>query len=264
MTELDLHIGIHKTATTHIQNILHRSKFSTDTHYIPLMKFRQWIGRDILFGKLENIPDSIYQHKHLVISDENLCGLAKGGLKMYPKLQRYLSHFESFHGRVHICLRKYSEFIPSAWIESTRKGRVLPFPDEIPERSYIDILSDIESVLPNFEIKVWDFDDFKMDQEFYIKQITNFKVERLGEIASKASRQSPSASALQAFLSMAEFLSARQRSIALGKLMKQFPVSEKYAKFNPFDKDEAKILDDRYQAELREIDNRYGLVKPPL
>lgn len=260
---LDLHIGAHKTATTHIQAILDGSEFQPGTRNIPRSKFKIDVTRDLNANKLKAFPDYMQEEAHLIISDENLSGIKPGdGLNMYRRIGKNMSYFSEFSGRVHLCVRNYVEFFPSTWIQGTRFGLSTPFPKDDQPRSWVDVLRDVEENLPNFQIEVWDYDDFKKDVNFYVKHISNNSIKGEPVSPNGVTHPSPSATALDAFLASAEFLDRRRRNIVLDRLIKLFPISDENGKFQPYSDAEKRALDARYQRELEVIEARYGLVRP--
>ncbi len=262
-TEFDLHIGAHKTATTYIQNVLKKSKFRPGTLYIPMWEFRSGLGREIGQKKISKLPEYIFNNDHVIISEENLSGAALGGLSLYPRAHRNLKIFNDLSGRIHVCIRKYSEFFPSCWIEGNlRKVATSPFNVKFPQRTWTDYLEEVSGALPNFKIMVWDYSDFRGNEDFYIRMISNNSIAEIGEVKTNTARVSLSHVAFDALKICAEFLDPKERAILTRRLAQKFPAGKTYPKFSPYSEDEISSMDDRYRKDLMDIDSRYGIIRP--
>ena len=145
--EWRIHIGAHKTATTHLQDTLEllRSQLScAGIDYIPRQLMRsvrigkKWrafrrmplgglIGRRVFQRAL--VP--LMQGPQVVaISEENLIGTSRGLLTalLYPDAAHRLAPFEALARiskvRVFLSIRRFDEVLPAAYVQTLKERRV--------------------------------------------------------------------------------------------------------------------------------------------
>lgn len=192
---IHIHLGVHKTATTFIQNWLATHQPFLKDHaiaYVPLEKLRKQFTQDfwkILNNRPSMNSEAIAQLRELlfeeaaacgydlgttrlfVLSEENLLGSlsslhSKG--KFYPDLDRRMRLlgrlFEGYELQPFMALRSYSEFYPSAYAEMLRHDQIQTFDAyleglDLAGNSWPKIVKGIESVLG--PVQLWTYERFK-------------------------------------------------------------------------------------------------------
>ena len=134
--KLHLHIGAHKTATTHFQNVLATNQYlyPIGYKYIPMTDFRRNVTRLIgnkmndfkpyLDEAIKDSPDVI------IVSEENICGETKDIFEcdyLYPRLEsrltsmvNFIEAFDEVEGWFSI--RAMDTFLPSMYCEYLRSS----------------------------------------------------------------------------------------------------------------------------------------------
>lgn len=190
--EWTVHLGLHKTGTTHFQDILatarsHLAERQID--YVPRDALRSSGMLNVLRkqGSCRHIPTMLRRRRlashmgdlglaadHLLVSDENICG-AVGDVfstRPYPRLERNLRALRSLHkGKLTILigLRNPATLLPSAYAQMIRfNPGSEPFEVlldrwlENPPRWH-NFVSRIQETLPEAEIATWSFEDYTAD-----------------------------------------------------------------------------------------------------
>lgn len=143
--EYFLHLGLHKTATTALQEFLQKNSANLlhhDVRFIPLQRMRADVTpllatvdkarRSKLFALLESFPN-----KRILLSDENILGnpgdIMSGAL--YPFARNRVETFceEAGSRPVHLflTLREPGAFLTSMYCEFIRHNEFLPFEEYI-------------------------------------------------------------------------------------------------------------------------------------
>ena len=207
--EVRLHLGAHKTATTHIQQTLlgSREKLGkTGVHYIELHKLRKIFTRrfDKIFGNSggvlyssevqtlrSTIRDEVgraaeenkQQFSTLVLSDENIMGhlpkLAHTG-KLYGDRARRLELVRAiFIGcpiTVAFAIRNYNDFYPSAYTQAIRMGWSIPYDDylrrlDLENNAWRIIVADLSRIFGRDRIRLFRYEDYPANSERLFESI---------------------------------------------------------------------------------------------
>ena len=186
--EWRLHIGVHKTATTHLQDILAANRDGLAIggfDYFPRNLIRQsklvsvinhnyWqtqlpysrrIPLEELITPLRSGPAKI------IVSEENIVGNSAQLLSgLYPNLLSRLVPWSSImdngNATIFISLRNFADILPSAYSQALRDGSVIP-----PFRHFLDFwlekrpkwsqfISRVQGIFPNSRLRVWTFDEY--------------------------------------------------------------------------------------------------------
>lgn len=194
MAEVCLHLGPHKTATTHIQDTLalFRPEMAVaGLFYLPITATRNTIssplqacqrhqatlaGRLLKMGKLEasiaaslrNLPG---QGRDVLLSDERLLGEPDECLsgQLYPtalpRLQRLARLLPAPVSQVYLCVRDYAPLLSSLFIESLRWGARVE-PEQLvaayraPTRQWSALVNTVLEAFPKAQLHLWQFEDF--------------------------------------------------------------------------------------------------------
>ncbi len=214
-----LHLGFHKTASTHIQRLLdhNHQRFRKDGIYIvPHKKLRnrytrvtetyanQQIGMD--FGEpmsdaefaqmTQHFWDSIPHQKfeRLVLSEENVAGhvgqcVFPGLLYRFPK--HYMQYFAQALPRnptqIDVVIRRYDTFFASCYLEyisSTGAHRYIPVAEMMEKvmintPSWWDVLQLMAQVFGTARINVWLYEDLRKTMPDLLHSTVGVPADRL-------------------------------------------------------------------------------------
>jgi hypothetical protein len=196
--EWRVHIGAHKTAPTHLQQVLetHRVEIAAaGIDYLP----RDLVRELDLFGRMrreyrprrfprlrrKKLPATLAGLRSgptcMAISEENFLGgphdLLRG--KVYPNLEPMLLALSRFVGRarlkLYLSIRDFADILPSAYSQVLRDGGAIePFP-EVRDRwlaeppRWSDLVERIRMTVPHAELTVWTLDDYVRDERAVLR-----------------------------------------------------------------------------------------------
>jgi hypothetical protein len=183
--KINIHFGVHKTATTYIQEHLELIE-DPNFHYTNLDEYRAALKEIGYFNFLKSLDFG----KKVVISDENMIGdngtILTGTL--YPKfksnISRYLRHFRNRElVNVYISIRPMTSFLPSQYCEYLRWNKYISYEKfvskvNVTQLRWIDTLRDV--ILSNQDIKfhIFDFNKFAADKNKQLEVLSfGFKSE---------------------------------------------------------------------------------------
>ena len=134
--KITIHLGAHKTGSTHLQSRLEKSQYILNPNgisYIPLNTFRE------NFKKFKNNSEPLIQSlksymnsQHVLISDEqilgNIRGLHNGTYPLVKRnLQSLLAEFKGINIEFHLTIRNYEDFFISSYFEFLRQQEYINF-----------------------------------------------------------------------------------------------------------------------------------------
>ncbi|WP_221793734.1 hypothetical protein [Oceanobacter mangrovi] len=236
----NIHIGIHKTATTFLQQQLEISfKNDLEIKYIPLNQLRNWRKKKGFYFILEHLQG----YKKSIISDENIIGSAamiKSGqlyTKVFSQVSRYINSTGKNNTTVFISLRSYHAFLTSIYCEYLRHNPFIRFsiyiqkiiPDTI---SWYEVFSPLIFKYPEVEFQIFNFDNFEKNKTTLLKNIS------FGQV----SEFSPDIPVSRATFSEYE--------IAQLSGDKEFIESASHSRFQPFSEQEIADGKARFQQDL--------------
>lgn len=190
VTEWRVHIGAHKTATTHLQDTLAAQSTGLAEYgidYIP--RFTRHRGRlaDLLAGRnwqgwFRTAPgrrqwDDILARAHrdgrtVVLSDENIIGKPRHllGRRPYSHAESRLKALSTLLGTEHLHLflsiRSFDTLLPSAYVQAIRHRRMPGGIDALRRRwrrhppSWVDLIERIQRAIPDARLHLWTFEDY--------------------------------------------------------------------------------------------------------
>jgi hypothetical protein len=190
--EWRLHIGAHKTATTHLQDILAANRDELAIHgfdyfprdlirqlkLVPAINYNYWqtqhpysrrMPLEELIKPLRSGPAKI------IVSEENIIGSsAQLLIGLYPDLQSRLVPWSSIMDdrktTIFISLRNFADILPSAYSQALRDGAIIPpfrrilafWLEKRPKWS--EFILRVREVFPNSRLRVWTFDEYSENQ----------------------------------------------------------------------------------------------------
>jgi hypothetical protein len=280
-----VHVGAHKTATTHLQETLTlvRAELAgRGIDYLPnqLVRHRKlswtlWrrrplarlplIGparmREAIEATLEPLrlgPDIV------ALSEENILGVPHQVLTptFYPQADLSIARLASLAGRAELelflSIRSYEALLPSAYVETLKHGtrpeggfaavkeRLLAVPP-----SWFDLVGRIRAAAPGVRLRVWRQEDYRSNAHAIMQAFCGAPLGELPAISDPAWTRTPSAAAV----AEAERLPADlPRPERLRRVMAIFTASlPKGDRFQPLSEAEQRHLQARYEADLARI-----------
>jgi hypothetical protein len=197
---ISLHIGAHKTATSHLQRTLKNNEgFCSDKGltYLPNDLFRKYLSpiekrlkKKGLLGRCQTefhniLEECIGDQERLFLSEENILVLAKpfGNGHLYPKAEAKFKRVRDLIGpepiNVYLAIRDYAQFIPSIYIEHIRNFKYVSFEDFMGQvdwqcGSWISLIERIAKYCrPEDSLYVWTYEDYSVDPSDVYKKILN-------------------------------------------------------------------------------------------
>jgi len=179
--KLNLHLGAHKTATTHFQSVMeaNRRLYEKSTYYVSLGEFRENVTQankllnlnvcNEVDGYLKSIR-TIKKQK-LIISEENIIGEAKDIYNtecIYPnaskrlfRLKSFVSSFEDVN--IWISIRSMDTFLPSIYGESLLHWDFRSFSQVLLanyNQSWLPLIHLIKQTYPEAKVNVICYEDY--------------------------------------------------------------------------------------------------------
>ncbi|MEL7463374.1 MAG: hypothetical protein AAFN79_04870 [Pseudomonadota bacterium] len=226
---IHLHLGAHKTATTHIQAILRENAprlAAAGLEWAPPSELRALIGRGrTAAAQMAPIPSlraAVAAERlrrwargrtRLILSDENSLGLTTEMMEtgaLYPAARARLRLLRNAaRGRplaVFLAIRDYAPFFTGVHAQSIRDGAALALTERdlrrlaaLPRR-WPNVIADIRRALPGAALTIWRFEDYGALKAEIPRLITG-----IDDLAPhrRVSMRTPSAPAIEAIFAAA-------------------------------------------------------------
>jgi hypothetical protein len=205
--ELHLHIGAHKTATTHLQDILAANRtylLDRGILYLPRILVRQMglvqaVNSNYL--KAEKAPalapslEKIIRlqkpgTKRLIVSEENILGGCIDLLDcLYPTINERLLPWSTIPNQdnitLYISIRNHVDILPSAYSQALRDGsKTLRFDVYLnkwlhDKPSWHTLINEMRSVFPLAKIVVWTFEKYIKENAEIIARICGARLPKI-------------------------------------------------------------------------------------
>lgn len=280
-----IHLGAHKTATTHVQEMLAQMQPQLQARgidFVPNDVVRRTglakaLGARRVATRLPFLRGRAVQglmagcldaHRHgcetMVLSEEKFLGGSQHVFAhpIYPAADRIAPLLASLRARADVALflsiRSLDTQMPSAYVQELKfmppleggfdklKARVLADPP-----SWFDLVRRIRRAAPAVPLRVWRQEDYRAHTSEILNRLCGRDIGPLAQMTDPAWTKSPSlaavreAEALPADLPQAE---RRARVLAI------FAAGEGGARFDPFTAEERGVLQAAYARDLARID----------
>lgn len=249
MTTIRFHVGAHKTASTHLQMMLSRCSFETGTRHVPLKRLRHTLITPVRKSR-PRLPWHRWYKGTWLFSDENVLGTSANGLLIYPEPAKALRYFLDCRLSVFLCIRAYDTFLTSAWGERLWHHPFQPFVARPPQRRWADLVRDLQQALPGTPIHVWQYEDYRE----HARQIAQFfaggAITDFGPPVETSPKSGFSGQAVQA---LSDCQGKRAGKSRILRAREQFPVSDRYPRFDPWSDALKAELSEMYTEDLRVI-----------
>lgn len=271
-----LHMGAHKTATTHMQDFLEQKLedlTKADIRYIPRRKFRNAHIQRKVEATHKEAPSNTVQQKTLknvleengyvsdriLISDEDILGSSYGLIRaMYPNHRLRLFPWKALldEGKIefYLSIRNYRDLLPSAYSQALRDGDIIPDFDIFrkywiqAEPSWYKLLLSLRKLLPDSKITVWSFERYIQHPEIILKEFTGLSFTDVMRNAPAETRRL-SVEALDAVRKLDPAIPKAERR----RLIAQFAKTYTGSPFDPLSDNEKNILSERYRLDCQKI-----------
>jgi hypothetical protein len=275
--EWRIHLGAHKTATTHIQDLLESQKAflaENDIYYITRKQFRDqkilkylkkyarsYFSLARLRGwNLAQATEMIRKGMNsVIISEENIIGSSIDLLKypLYPNIDENLAALEKSIGNdnviLYVSIRKYSEILISAYAQALRDGNVV---GEISDYldlycgskypNWTDAVIRIRKAFPQARLHVWDMEYYSRNKFDLLEKMAGIPLSRQ-DIGISRQTRTPSAASIAAARAINPGLSVEVRRSMAAAIFDADTYEEKYA---PLTEAQISFLDTRYAKEI--------------
>lgn len=283
-----LHIGAHKTATTHLQDTLVACApdlARAGVHYVSrqrmlrigLVRFlrrgqivRNGLERLSTKSDLECMRARLLRRSrgrsHVLISEERLIGRAVDLLEGYPDLEERLLSITTLIGQddvaIHLSIRDQSEILPSAYAQALRThSRPQPFETllakwlQSPPR-WTGLVARIRATLPRASLKVWTMEEYLTEPAKVVTALAG-----TNDIAvPKLQRPERTARFNSEALAMLEHLQPLTLSDEERRAANESVAQIEGAPYNPLDAQQKARLNDAFRRDLEEIAPEYWLL----
>jgi len=286
--QIHLHVGVHKTATTHMQLRLAKSRSAltaAGVAYMPLEPFRSLFTSRLIklvpgeFSVDDHAEKFFFDGKRrkidrLLISDENLVGWCgsmfgsgipfKGAVSRLEQLRQL---FPAANITLFCSIRSYDTFITAAYCEALRNGAKFMKFRRFWDRIDFDRLrwprvidGFIGAIQPN-QTKIWKYEDFRANSSAILRDLA-FGVD-VSELAEDAGgRPSFSQVTVELLELIAAFKGGKVASRLIRPIGDGLPKSEGYGQFDPWSNSERKLLTEHYNEDCKSIDPSLWLLAP--
>lgn len=287
VTELRVHLGAHKTATTHLQDSLvaHRDAIAhAGIDYIPREDFgplqRRFSNPDHWRKRLWSWPVKqlfLKQFRELrsgattvLLSDEDLLGFSYDlfTLPVYRDLRglhvvRSLARDTKL--TLFLSIRAFDQILPSAYAQTIKA--IAPKPgwmDEIragiaqSPPSWVELVGRLKAMFPQATLHVWCQEDYRGHSQEILSFFVGRDVGQFPKLPPPVRTTSPSNEAIEAAERVDPSLSMEARRKRVREIFyEKLPAGDGRAPFEPLDDGEVALLRERYEADKHEIEMRY-------
>lgn len=258
MTRIRFHIGAHKTATTHLQRTLARSRLAPGTCYVPLKRLRRLLTSPVRKGRPFFPWHRCYGGTWL-FSDENILGNSINVRRMYREPASALKYFADCELELFLAIRSYETFLPSAWAERLWRHPFEPFEPAIPTRRWTDVIADLQSALPHVPIHVWRYEDYRSHAEAIIRFYADDAVQSL---APELAGRPKSGFSGRAIAELSEYAGRHPGRRRIRQIRRRFPVSEAFPRFDPWSAEQKATLQAMYAEDVAVLKRRVRFWTP--
>ena len=272
--DLRLHIGAHKTATTHLQDILAANRtylLDRDILYLPRMRVRQirliqaindnyWNTKNATtqIASLETLirPKTRYT-KRIIVSEENILGGCIDLIDcLYPTANNQLLPWSAITDQdnttIYLSIRDYTSILPSAFSQALRDGsKALPFEVYLQKwlhkkPSWHALVTKIKTLFPLTKIVVWTFEKYIQDNAEIVNRLSGINLPKV-DVRIPKSTQSLTKDAVARIQGIDPDLDLPARMKLIREIMEKY---ESIDIFDPLSLAEKKELHDNYVADI--------------
>lgn len=282
-----VHLGAHKTATTHMQRALAAKRPAlrkVGVDYLPMPKVRALGLPDLHRVLIEADAPRPERRRRLraeldtlrrrggavALSEENLLGGSPQllGRRIYPRARRvagFLSLLGQGENVLHLFLgvRSWDTLLPSAYAEMLRRRR--PFAggfEAVRARAlaepprWSDLVARLKAGAPKATLTLWRYEDYEAHAREAAGLFLGVDPGPMDEIPRPRGTATPSAEAVAEAEALSESMPAERRLETVREIFTRLP-AETGGKFQPFAPAERERLREAYEEDLARIEARW-------
>ncbi|MEO9895938.1 MAG: hypothetical protein ABJD13_20005 [Paracoccaceae bacterium] len=287
MQTIHLYLGAHKTATTHLTGIMNANRDVLTGAGITLSTpsdiRKEWLPKLFFLAREKRynnpLPDDVVAavqaacpaQGNWILSEENMVGVASdlkrpGGIYRFGpnRIAMMRTLFPDAKIRLFFSIRSFETFYRSMYSEEVRNAGYLPFseyydPEIYAERSWTETLSRFTKVLPQEDIVLWRFEDFRQVMPSVLREMTG--IEDVDPLIARYERGTTRPSLSQKTLDLLGDLAPAVGKNAALELTEQinqhYAVADGFAPFQPFDDATIVSMREKYDADFSELVQRF-------
>lgn len=264
INEVILHLGVHKTATTHFQSRLNNSKeelANRNVGYLSLNETRQLITSRINNAAIDpkQLEFSFDRKKIIIISDENLIGGTEKirDKLIYPDVENRLKYLVDVLpaqiSAVHITIRDPEAYLISRYCEYLRHYSFLSAFEyfdsfDIRSFSWLPLVNKIKDIIGK-EVSVTLFEDLFNNEDAYLKRVCGVDVKFQDADKGSAIRRSKITQETYRVLENLADHYPRHMTKKLMNMMDNNQQRTKGTPFKPFSVELSKLLKENYESD---------------
>lgn len=274
-----LHVGAHKTASTHFSELVWRNgdvvaaagvcapqKTPLRTHVThPISEIEDGVPvPDTLIaqacGLAEDAPG-------LLVMDENIIGTPKGLFSsdgMYPRAALRMSRaarlFPTSRLEIMLAIRNPRTFVAASWSESLRSNSFMPFRKYLrgvraEDISWFEIVRQLTKTLPKARFTIWRFEDYRALQGRLLAVALGLDSTAPPQFAPLVSpvRVGLSGRALEAVALRVRMTGDRLPDAEVDAIMARYPKGKDFPAPQPWSHWEQEVLSQRYDADCARL-----------
>lgn len=274
-----LHLGAHKTASTHFNRMLRKNSHLTDQYDVAVPKkddIRTLVTRQLAEGgellrvrssKKKALKTLLDGHKTLFLSDENILGtpnrLFQDGL-MYPmaakRLRRALKFVRGSEVELMLAVRAPTTFVTSSYGEAMRAYGFQEFDDYVGDTPLTamrwgKLIRRLMRVAPELNVTVWTYENYRETLPRLMRMALGLPEDAELEYRDIENVVRPGLSqrAIDEIRKMCETLSDAPEQATMEEVVKAFPKSDEFPAPKPWSDEQASQLEKMYRKDLRQI-----------
>lgn len=276
MTRFRIHIGAHKTATTHVQDSLFQASKTLEAQkilYIPRHEFRKKKINSQIAPTSHDRAISAYNHfsfaelihknselfKTIIISEENIIGSSYDLLNnLYPEARPRLARWKFMSKQedveIFLSIRNYKDILPSAYAQALRDGTRPPRFENILEYwinarpSWLRLVQAAVEFFGKSKVTVWTFETYLQNPNRILRELSGVELCGIDLDKSDQNRRLSAASVAK--------MEKIDRSLPFQERLKQIRDIEQGGDAGPYDpicKSDTEILSLRYDQDCDAI-----------
>ncbi len=289
--EWRIHLGAHKTATTHLQDTLlaHRARMAEEgVDYIPREVFgplqRRYSNPNHWRRRLWS-PPLAYQFRRsaaalrtgaetVLVSDEDLLGYSDDLLSpiLYPSFRggHIVSALtQAAPVKLFLGIRSYDKLLPSAYAQMLKTFSPRPewearisdaVLDALP--GWPDLIERLLTAFPNASLQIWQHEDYRAHWQEILTAFAGRDVGAFPELPPPARTTSPSQEAIRKAEALDRSLSVQERRALVKRIYyEELPAGSDRPPFQPYRAETIAALQQKYMQDVQKIERQYpGMV----
>lgn len=276
--KIKLYVGAHKTATTHIQQLLHASREVLIENNVKL-SIPEDLRESWLPALYEYSDNDVKECKHVIMSErpnseiwiiaeENISGVSYDLMTnsgIYPDLSKRLSSIKELFNKdtieIYFSLRSYDTYYRSAYLEVVRNRGYLPFSEfynanRFQDNNWLNVIDVFSNLFDEENITIWRYEDFEKVMPDLLKDLTGFhQVQNLIlRYPIEITRPSISKKTIDVLASLPSDISQKESRQIVERLIDSQSSNDQYI---PFTDDEVESFKHKYRSDILKIRKKY-------